>query len=125
MNPENDHTICLLGYFNAHTSNAEDFIYVNEHICDTFNIDDVKSQVLNKNLLEDLSITTARHRADKSKTDNYEPRLLSFLFVCIVILRPKPTAMVMAGLSVRLTTLFSWPSLNKRLTGTSCTYFRL
>ena len=38
------------------------------------------------------------------------------LFVCFVALRPKSTAMVMAGRSVRLTTLFSWVGLNKRLT---------
>ena len=30
-----------------------------------------------------------------------------------------------AGTSVHLTTLFSWGSLNKQLTSTSCTYFRL
>ena len=35
------------------------------------------------------------------------------LFVCFVALRPKSTAMVMAGRSVHLTTLFSWASLNK------------
>ena len=42
------------------------------------------------------------------------------LFVCFVALRPKSTAMVMAGRSVHLTTLFSWASLNKQLTSTSC-----
>ena len=47
------------------------------------------------------------------------------LFVCFVALRPKSTAMVMAGRSVHLTTLFSWASLNKQLTSTSCTYFLL
>ena len=47
------------------------------------------------------------------------------LFVCFVALRLKSTAMVMAGRSVHLTTLFSWASLNKQLTSTSCTYFRL
>ena len=77
LNPENNHKICLLGDFNAHTSNAEDFIYVNEHICDTFNLDDVTRQVLNKSLLEDLGITTARYSSDKSKIDNYGFRLLS------------------------------------------------
>ena len=46
-----------------------------------------------------------------------------FLFVCFVALHPKSTDMVMAGLSVHLTTLFSWASLSKRLTSTSCTYF--
>ena len=47
------------------------------------------------------------------------------LFVCFVALRPKSTAKVMVGRSVHLTTLFSWASLNKPLTSTSCTYFRL
>ena len=50
---------------------------------------------------------------------------LKILFVCFVALRPKSTAMVIAGQSVHLTTLFSWASLNKQLTSTSCTYFRL
>ena len=48
-----------------------------------------------------------------------------FLFVCFVALRPKSTAMVIAGRSVYQTTLFSWAGLNKRLTSNSCTYFRL
>ena len=34
-------------------------------------------------------------------------------FGCFVVLRPKSTAMVMAGRSVHLTTLFTWASLNK------------
>ena len=41
-------------------------------------------------------------------------------FVCFVASRPKSTAMVMAGRSVHPT--FSWPSLNKQLTSTSCIY---
>ena len=77
LNPENDHKICLIGDFNAHTSNANDFIYINEHICDTFNLDDVTRQILNKSLLEDLGITTTRHSSDRSKIDNYGTRLLS------------------------------------------------
>ena len=66
---------------------------------------------------------------------------------CFVALRPKSTAMIMAGLSVHLTTLFlftsqvnsyghggtvsspnhtfSWASLNKQLTSNLCTYFHL
>ena len=48
LNPENNHRICLIGDFNAHTSNADDFIYVNEYICDNFNLDDVTKQVLHK-----------------------------------------------------------------------------
>ena len=77
MNPENNHKICLLGTFNAHPSDPEDFIYVNEHIYDAFNVDDVTRQILNKSLLEDLAITTSRHSTDKSKYDSYGSRLLS------------------------------------------------
>ena len=79
LNPENtcNYNICLLGDFNAHTSNTEDFIHVDEHICDAFNLDDVTRQVLNKSLLEGLGITTARHSTDKSKIDNYGSRPLS------------------------------------------------
>ena len=51
------------------------------------------------------------------------------LLVGFVALRPKSTAMVIAGRSVHLTTLFShtfsWAGLNKRLTSNLCTYFRL
>ena len=56
---------------------------------------------------------------------------LSLLLLCsgwlvgFVALRPKSTAMVIAGRSVHLTTLFSWAGLNKRLTSNLCTYFRL
>ena len=39
----------------------------------------------------------------------------------LVALHPKSTAKVIAGRSVNLTTLFSWASLNKQLTSTSCT----
>ena len=53
------------------------------------------------------------------------PPLPMYLFVCFVALHPKSTAMVMAGQSVHLTTLFFWASLKKQLTSTLCTYFRL
>ena len=49
-------------------------------------------------------------------------------FVCLfdlMLYMSKSTAMVISGQSVHLTTLFSWASLTKRLTSTSCTYFRL
>ena len=46
-------------------------------------------------------------------------------FVCFVALHPKSTAMVMAGRSVHLTTLFPGIGLNKQLTSTSCRYFCL
>ena len=37
-------------------------------------------------------------------------QMIVCLFVCFVALRPKSTAMVIAGRSVHLTTLFSWAS---------------
>ena len=43
------------------------------------------------------------------------------LFFVFVVLRPKSTAMVMAGRSVHLPLFF----LGQQLTSTLCTYFRL
>ena len=44
---------------------------------------------------------------------------------CIVVLRPRLTSKVMSGRSVNLTTLFLGRLRPpKRLTSTSCTYFR-
>ena len=43
-----------------------------------------------------------------------------FVFVCFVALRPKSTDTVSSPNHT-----FSWASLNKQLTSTSCTYFRL
>ena len=72
--------------------------------------------------------------SDDDSCDQYEtllpnppPRDLQpkLHFVGFVVLRPKSTAMVIAGQSVHLTTLFSWAGLNKRITSNSCTYFRL
>ena len=59
---------------------------------------------------------------DKDQTSQQSSLIFIFnvsnhcLFVCFVALRPKSTAMVIAGRSVHLTTLFSWASLNKQLT---------
>ena len=41
-----------------------------------------------------------------TSVDSDEPVVPPFLFVCFVVLRPKSTALVMAGRSVHLTTLF-------------------
>ena len=50
----------------------------------------------------------------------------SCLLVCLVwFFMSQSTAMVMSAQSVHLTILFSWASLTKRLTSTSCSYFRL
>ena len=62
---------------------------------------------------------------DREKLLKAQQRKEVCLFACFVALRPKSTAMVMAGQSVHLTTLFSWACLNRQLTSTSCTYFCL
>ena len=52
--------------------------------------------------------------------------IMTVMFVCLVCcFTAQSTAMVVVGWSFHLTTLFSWASLNKPLTNTSCTYFRL
>ena len=57
-------------------------------------------------------------KTDKSRLSRTRVKyqLMDDLFVCLFALRPKSTAMVIAGRSVHLTTLFSWASLNKQLT---------
>ena len=55
-------------------------------------------------------VLSGHSKIDKTKI------LMTNGFVCLFALRPKSTAMVIAGRSVHLTTLFSWASLNKQLT---------
>ena len=50
----------------------------------------------------DIICITERHDQFKHSNCSKEP----FLFVCFVALRPKSTAMVIAGRSVHLTTFF-------------------
>ena len=78
----------------------------------------------NKNFTCPLVITSEIYKSmrNSSQSTRSTGRVL---FACFVALRPMSTAMVMAGRSVHLTTLFSWASLNKQLTSTSCTYFHL
>ena len=52
--------VCLHSDLYAHISNSQDFVCVNEHICDTFDLDDITKQMLNKSLLEDLDISILR-----------------------------------------------------------------
>ena len=51
-----------------------------------------------------------------NRNQSVKANLFVFLFVYFVALRPKSKAMVIAGQSAHLTTLFSWASLNKQLT---------
>ena len=78
---------------------------------------DVETQVISEPSLEVLS--------DFLPQDCGAVSVEKDKFVCFVTLCPKSTAMVMAGRSLHLITLFSWASLNKQLTSTSCTYFGL
>ena len=51
--------------FIAHMSTADDCVCITELMCDSFNLDDVTIQALNKSLLENLGISTATHSIDK------------------------------------------------------------
>ena len=56
---------------------------------------------------------------NKGKQSSYHAMYSKTIYTvdfAFVALRPKSTAMVIAGRSVHLTTLFSWASLNKQLT---------
>ena len=59
---------------------------------------------------------TKHIRQDFNSVALVMPQGSDFDLFCFVALRPKSTAMVIAGRSVHLTTLFSWASLNKQLT---------
>ena len=50
---------------------------------------------------------------------------MRWMYVLVCCFTSQATAMVILGPSVHLITLFSWESLNKQLTSTSCTHFRL
>ena len=60
-----------------------------------------------------------------SKAEFLKPQT-ELVVVVSVALHPKSTAMVMAGWMISSPNqVFSWASLNKQLTSTSCTYIRL
>ena len=54
-----------------------------------------------------IRVSIVLHRLIKGNVKNLQMGHLYDLFVCFVALRPKSTAMVMAGRSVHLTTLLS------------------
>ena len=78
--------------------------------------ENLTERINNKSIQKNQLVT------DRIHTSSHTVRGQHFI-VCFVALHPKSTAMVMAGRSV--TTLFFRASLNKQLTSTLCTYFRL
>ena len=64
---------------------------------------------------QSLIISLVTSKADWISSWN-KVHVMKWFFVCLFALPPKSTAMVIAGRSVHLTTLFSWASLNKQLT---------
>ena len=65
---KNNVKLCLLGDFNAHTNTLSDFINVDEHICDSLNLDVVSRNDLSKNVLEQFNISIDRYSQDKKKS---------------------------------------------------------
>ena len=76
--------------------------------------------VLNKKEVPIIQVGVTNRVRKVTAADHFVSWLVGF-----VALRPKSTAMVIAGRSVHLATLFSWAGLNKGLTSNLCTYFRL
>ena len=70
-----DYKICLLGDFNARTGVKDDFINVNDYVCNAVQLDNVTKQEYDLVNLDLLGIDCKRYNLDKS-VNNYGNRLL-------------------------------------------------
>lgn len=78
----NNYKICLLGDFDAHTSNDHDFTYVDDSILQSFDIGYVTEDNLGICPLAQLKFSKERHNSDLSHTNNYGKRLLELCKAC-------------------------------------------
>ena len=94
----------------SNNDNCPDFNGYNTQICrDQGHSPKFKTKAMYMPLIdmtpsEPDTIMTALHEAQQIASDRGQDYFV--LFVCFVALRPKPTAMVIAGRSVHLNTLF-------------------
>ena len=73
-----DGPICLLGDFNAHTGNLDDYINVDNDILDALNIHDDDQMVMNKlHILNECGVPFKRLSQDTHRVDNYGHKLLN------------------------------------------------
>ena len=69
--------VCLLGDFNAHTKNVNEYIDIDSHILNACNISHDDQILINKlHVLEECDVSTVRSSQDVSKIDRYGKRLL-------------------------------------------------
>ena len=58
---EKNSRVCLIGDFNAHTGKKEDFIDINQYVCDFIHLDNETKKDFDFVNLETLGICTERH----------------------------------------------------------------
>ncbi|CAG2251519.1 unnamed protein product [Mytilus edulis] len=70
--------VCLLGDFNAHTKNANEYVDIDNHILNACNIANDDQNLINKlHILEECNVSPVRYSKDNGKIDHYGKRLLN------------------------------------------------
>ena len=75
LNPQNEYQICLLGDFNAHTNNDNDFISIDDTIEQTLHIENFVNDI-DRVSIQNFGFPLERFNTDHSRIDNYGRRLL-------------------------------------------------
>ena len=75
LNPQNEYQICLLGDFNAHTNNDNDFISIDDTIEQTLHIENFVNDI-DRVSIQNFGFPLERFNSDHSRIDNYGRRLL-------------------------------------------------
>ena len=70
--------VCLLGDFNAHTKNVNEYVDIDNHILNACNIANDDQNLINKlHILEECNVSPVRYSKDNGKIDHYGKRLLN------------------------------------------------
>ncbi|CAC5359853.1 unnamed protein product [Mytilus coruscus] len=74
---ESDLQVCLLGDFNAHCSNCNEYVDIESNILDFCNVPNIEQSLVNNlHILDECGIPVVRQSQDKHKVDNYGKKLL-------------------------------------------------
>ncbi|CAG2247273.1 unnamed protein product [Mytilus edulis] len=74
---ESDLQVCLLGDFNAHCSNCNEYVDIDNNILDFCNVPNIEQSLVNNlHILEECGIPVVRQSQDKHKVDKYGKKLL-------------------------------------------------
>ncbi|VDI04680.1 Hypothetical predicted protein [Mytilus galloprovincialis] len=70
--------VCLLGDFDAHTKNVNEYVDIDNHILNACNIANDDQNLINKlHILEECNVSPVRYSKDNGKIDHYGKRLLN------------------------------------------------